>query len=221
MSKKSLIKVMLELQAKMNDVAKPDWLQNPPPYLRAALVEGVEAIDHWGFKWWKKQTPDHAETVMELIDIAHFYWSELIVNFDGSIDAAAAVVDEAYAKHCKGGIQEVVLDGTIFNLGEIDLVRKLEVLAGLSVVRRLSLELFFSILDDLNVSFDDLYKIYIGKNQMNHFRQTHGYKEGTYVKIWNGEEDNVHLNAILAEIDVIDETLFDKVGAALASRYPG
>jgi hypothetical protein len=26
---------------------------------------------------------------------------------------------------------------------------------------------------------------------LNRFRQDHGYKEGTYIKVWNGEEDNV------------------------------
>jgi len=35
-----------------------------------------------------------------------------------------------------------------------------------------------------------LYRLYVGKNILNQFRQDHGYKEGHYVKIWNGLEDN-------------------------------
>ena len=36
-----------------------------------------------------------------------------------------------------------------------------------------------------------LYRLYVGKNILNGFRQDHGYKEGSYIKIWNGVEDNV------------------------------
>ena len=34
---------------------------------------------------------------------------------------------------------------------------------------------------------------------LNKFRQEHGYKDGTYVKIWNGKEDNVYMQRALAE----------------------
>jgi hypothetical protein len=39
---------------------------------------------------------------------------------------------------------------------------------------------------------------YFGKNVLNQFRQDNGYKEGTYIKIWNKEEDNVHMLNIVA-----------------------
>ncbi|MFT7292895.1 MAG: hypothetical protein ACI87Q_000741, partial [Pseudohongiellaceae bacterium] len=35
----------------------------------------------------------------------------------------------------------------------------------------------------------------------NFFRQDHGYKDGSYIKIWQGQEDNVHLVDILASAD--------------------
>ncbi|VVM18067.1 Dimeric dUTPase (EC [uncultured Gammaproteobacteria bacterium] len=41
----------------------------------------------------------------------------------------------------------------------------------------------------MNVS--ELYKRYLVKNQLNTFRQDHGYKDGTYIKLWGGVEDNV------------------------------
>ncbi len=46
-------------------------------------------------------------------------------------------------------------------------------------------------------TFDNVYKLYIGKNVLNVFRQDHGYAEGTYIKIWNGEEDNVYLSKLI------------------------
>ena len=33
---------------------------------------------------------------------------------------------------------------------------------------------------------------------MNRFRQDHGYKEGTYIKIWNGAEDNIVMLEVMA-----------------------
>ena len=47
------------------------------------------------------------------------------------------------------------------------------------------------------MKFEKLYSLYIGKNALNIFRQTHGYREGTYIKEWNGVEDNVIMQAIL------------------------
>ncbi|MBD3799819.1 MAG: dUTP diphosphatase [Epsilonproteobacteria bacterium] len=45
-----------------------------------------------------------------------------------------------------------------------------------------------SVMGALNL--DELYRLYVGKNILNQFRQDHGYKEGSYIKIWNGMEDN-------------------------------
>jgi len=36
-----------------------------------------------------------------------------------------------------------------------------------------------------------LYKRYVIKNQLNTFRQKNGYKDGSYIKNWDGVEDNV------------------------------
>jgi len=41
-----------------------------------------------------------------------------------------------------------------------------------------------------------LFEMYVAKNVLNKFRQDHGYKEGSYHKVWNGREDN----EVLAEI---------------------
>ena len=32
---------------------------------------------------------------------------------------------------------------------------------------------------------------------LNRFRQNNGYKEGTYIKVWNGNEDNVVMMDIM------------------------
>ena len=61
------------------------------------------------------------------------------------------------------------------------------------------LEQFWECVDAVGLGLDDLYRLYIGKNALNQFRQRHGYKESTYKKIWNGKEDNVVMQEILQQ----------------------
>jgi hypothetical protein len=50
---------------------------------------------------------------------------------------------------------------------------------------------FFKTCKYANLSFDELHSMYIMKATLNKFRQDNGYAAGTYVKIWDGKEDNV------------------------------
>ena len=71
----------------------------------------------------------------------------------------------------------------------------------------------------LDMSFDELYEIYIGKNVLNMFRQDNGYKDGTYNKIWNGREDNEYLADIIKSLNTSSRTFQDDVYAALERSY--
>jgi dimeric dUTPase (all-alpha-NTP-PPase superfamily) len=80
------------------------------------------------------------------------------------------------------------------------LVDSLEEMLGLSVassiqsetnnIRRIT-DLFFTIISHLDIDIENLYKRYVVKNQLNTFRQQNGYKDGSYIKNWDGVEDNV------------------------------
>ena len=62
------------------------------------------------------------------------------------------------------------------------------------------------------MDFNTLFKLYIGKNTLNKFRQDHGYKEGTYTKIWNHEEDNIVMMRLLYNLEDINiDTLYTKL----------
>lgn len=74
---------------------------------------------------------------------------------------------------------------------------------------------FFTIVHDY-VKFD-LSGYYFGKNVLNQFRQDNGYKEGTYIKIWNNEEDNVHMLRIVESLG--EEANWDKIYVALKKLY--
>ena len=70
-----------------------------------------------------------------------------------------------------------------------------------------------------DLSADALYRHYVGKNVLNFFRQDHGYQDGTYVKEWQGREDNEHLSELLESLDAATSNFPEALYEALASRY--
>ena len=71
--------------------------------------------------------------------------------------------------------------------------------------------------DNLGITFDWLYKHYVGKAALNRFRWANSYGSG-YRKIWHGREDNEHLTEILATLD--DEQVgIETITTLLQERY--
>ena len=105
------------------------------------------------------------------------------------------------------------------SLGSLDLVAKLELLIGTSVSRRIELGLFEAIMSDCAMTWDNLFRHYVGKNVLNFFRQDNGYKQGTYKKIWQGKEDNEHLVEVLDLLDAQEDQFQENLYSALTERY--
>jgi dimeric dUTPase (all-alpha-NTP-PPase superfamily) len=211
--KQAQLKNMLQLQYDMNAKVNKDWLKAGYPFLRAAVIEGGEAMEHYGWKWWKKQTPDMAQFGIELVDIWHFILSHVIVECRGDGTWASTVImDQLQSLYLQTGI---TFDDHYYQLNQLTAPSRLELLIGLAAARRISVPLFGSLLKDAGMSWDDLYTGYVAKNVLNFFRQDHGYKEGTYIKMWSrvpGDgkdlvEDNVVLADVVAAFDATNADL--------------
>lgn len=213
---KNQLALMLALQNKMNEKVNPTWLGAGYAYLRAAMIESVEAIEHHGWKWWKAQARDDAQLQMELVDIWHFALSDCIIRNNGNIENAAQAIEAEISDNALS----VVFDGVTYLPTERSLLDNLELMAGLCAAKRFSVALFMQIVNQSGMTSDELYRQYVGKNVLNFFRQDHGYKAGTYVKIWHGKEDNEVLVEILNALDVNDPDYSDKIYAGLLERYP-
>ena len=207
---------MLALQHGMNSKVDPDWIAARYPYLRAVVIEGAEAIEHHGWKWWKHQQHDLSQLQMELIDIWHFMLSDILLECEGDLALAANSLMDSIESHTA---DTLVFDGQPYHLHELDLVSKLELLIGTSVSRRIEIGLFETIMTDCQMSWDDLFRQYVGKNVLNFFRQDHGYKQGTYRKTWDGREDNEHLVEVLNSLDAHADGFQDQLYQALQERY--
>ncbi len=211
-----MLRAMLELQDGMNRKINPDWLSAGYPFLRAVLVEAVEGLEHYGWKWWKSQAPDLDQLRIELIDIWHFLLSEYLVRAHGDKTRAA----RALLQDWRSGLI-VEFDAQQYDIASLDIRGKLELLTALSAVRRSCTPLVAELLAACGVNAAQLFRDYVSKNVLNHFRQDHGYKTGEYRKFWDGREDNVHLSQILQQLAASDEELPQALYQSLDERYTG
>jgi len=194
---------MLELQDSMNTKVHTDWRNQGFDWYRAIWIECGELLDHYGWKWWKKQTPDLPQVELELIDIWHFGLSLLLQS--------GLSVDEIVKK-----IEAELVIAT----DQSDFRKDLEAFAELTLrTKDFDIAAFARLMAGINMSFEQLFEGYVGKNVLNFFRQDHGYKDGSYVKIWGGKEDNEHLVEALVELDTTKATFGDDLYQALEARY--
>ena len=201
------LREMLRLQASVNSKIDANWLNAGNAYLRAVLVESVEAMDHHGWKWWSRQPLNMNQIQLELIDIWHFVLSDILVKQSGDLDGAVAFIASQW--HSDADPQNDVTN----------LLERLERMAGLAAGRRFSFPLYRALLLDAGLTFESLFRAYVGKNVLNHFRQDHGYKQGTYIKIWDGREDNEVLTDLMAETTAAPEELAKDLYARFEERY--
>ncbi|GLR72118.1 dUTP diphosphatase [Agaribacter marinus] len=210
------LSTMLNLQDEMNKKVNPAWLTANYGYLRAAMIESVEGMDHHGWKWWKHQEKDLAQLQMELVDIWHFALSAIIIEFNGDIDKSAQVI----AGKLESGATKVHFDGAEYDYSSAELLDNLQLMTGLCAANRFDVPLFMVIVVQAEMDSEELFKQYVGKNILNFFRQDHGYKDGSYIKVWHGREDNEHLVDVLASTDVNASGYSQLIYTGLKSRYP-
>ena len=216
---KNEILSMIELQTKLNNntcgLAWTNGTTNKNRkinWLRCIRMELSELIDSFPWKHWKdiNGTIDKANAEVELVDIWHFILSHIIATNSLSkpnINIYVCIIN---------GMKKVDLNkklcvSTIIEKAE-DLQKATFQTSGALEV----FEIFITLCNEFGLTFEKLQKLYIGKNALNEFRQLNGYKDGSYIKIWNGSEDNIIMQEILEELDVID---YDKVLDMLESKY--
>ncbi len=210
------VEKMYRLQDKLNrDTNGDNWAMagvtkegRKIDWLRCIYMETAEAIDSLNWKHWKdiNGKDDIANLKVELVDIWHFIMSEHIArrSLETAIEQAVhdinsvawepqASIDNADKFEFLEEVMRDVLNGALPYMEFLKAVRKVE-----------------------GFSMEDVYQLYIGKNCLNQFRQDHGYKEGSYIKIWNGKEDNVYMQEALKNNSDLD---FDSLYAYLEAEY--
>ena len=204
------ILLMLQLQAQLNEATNgDDWVKGVTKagktinWKRCIYMECAEMIDSFSWKHWKSinKEPDWDNLQIEVVDVWHFIISLAIEN---------------YSLNLKGGIEDLAINISqleSFNIIDVtntkfdtqdNVIAKVENLIRLSLSQeRLDIEVMITEFFDLAVmsglDLETLYRLYVGKNILNQFRQDNGYKDGSYIKVWNGEEDNVVMKRVWEE----------------------
>jgi dimeric dUTPase (all-alpha-NTP-PPase superfamily) len=196
------IKEMLDLQNKINEKVHPHWREQNFEWYRAIWVECAELLDHYGWKWWKKQSPNQAQIELELVDIWHFGLSILLSNYD--IEKSISLISEGMIdQRGSGKFRENLEDFTSNTLQ----------------TRSFDLKRFNQVMNDVGLTFEKLYVGYISKNVLNSFRQDKGYQAGTYIKDWGGIEDNEYLIKLASKMDPKSENFSSELYTLMEKEY--
>ncbi|RUA04084.1 MAG: dUTPase [Gammaproteobacteria bacterium] len=214
------IKQMFKLQQALNDATNGlIWTEGATKegrqisWLRCIYMEAAEAIDSFNWKHWKdiEGQPDLDNAKVELVDIWHFIMSEAI-HF-GDTQFAEAYVDMQPEREINPEMTVETLEKIVAVAANANVDKSKNALYEIT-------GLFFKALATMNMNVAELYKRYLVKNQLNTFRQDHGYKEGSYVKMWvndkgNTVEDNVVAFAIMDKNpEITPEQLYKKLKEA-------
>jgi len=198
------INQMLTMQDAMNSRVSETWRSNGYEWYRAIWVECAEMLDHHGWKWWKHQEIDIAQVQLELVDIFHFGLSLRLMTGDSVEQISRELARELH-------------QGTAEN----DFKIALENLASSAVTdKAFNAKSLADCMSLMSMDLDELFRQYVGKNTLNFFRQDHGYKDGSYIKIWHGEEDNEVLANLVNTLDAGADDFQQQLYAALKEKYP-
>ena len=180
------INQMLTMQDAMNSRVSETWRDNGYEWYRAIWVECAEMLDHHGWKWWKHQAIDVAQVQLELVDIFHFGLSLRLMTGE-NVDNIAKELAQELTQQTDESDFKIALE----NLASAAVTDQAFDAVALADCMRL-----------MDMDLNELFRQYVGKNTLNFFRQDHGYKEGTYIKIWHGEEDNEVLAKLVNSLDI-------------------
>ena len=221
------ILLMLQLQNKLNNATNGDkWTDGLTKngksidWRRCIYMECAEMVDSFPWKHWKSISaePDWHNHQIEVVDVWHFIMSLLI---------------EEYYRDMQGGVEDIASD--ISELPALSLIENADnsfaaqekVMEKIEDLMRHALSKekldkeglvkdFFALTAMSGLNLDTLYRLYVGKNILNQFRQDNGYKDGSYIKVWDGDEDNVVMKRIWEEHESLKP---DELYKELAKAY--
>jgi dimeric dUTPase (all-alpha-NTP-PPase superfamily) len=221
------ISQMLKLQQELNDATNGLGWENGITknnkiidWRRCSYLECAELIESYPWKHWKNidAEPDYDNIKIEAVDIWHFIMSEALRVYKkdnlGDRESLTSMIENL------PNFQQFKQKHQADNKNHYEHIEVVETLIRtLFVESRIDrlVEDFINVAMQSALDLDSLYQLYIGKNILNQFRQENGYKDGSYRKIWNGEEDNAIMQKILSQnLNVTPKELYKK----LQESYP-
>lgn len=174
---KALIEIN-ERQARVNGIfISAEWRSKRFDWRLAAIHEALELIDGIVDWCWYKPLPEVSEfqAKLELVDIYAFL-SSWAMSESGSTPYTSLKM------HYFSSITSAPVDESEFFTLLVNAKLPID-----------AIKAFFKLLKHFDITVDELNRLHAAKSTLNLFRKANGYKEGKYIKMWYGVEDNYYL----------------------------
>ncbi|HIQ27693.1 MAG TPA: dUTPase [Sulfurovum sp.] len=198
---------MLKLQQQLNDTTNgAGWEKGVTKngkiidWKRCTYLECAELIESYPWKHWKNidAKPDYANIKIEAVDIWHFIMSQGLEDYKmKNLGNIGDLAQQIMRLPNYTTFTTTVTPTTKNYYEQIEVVEVLMKTVFCKNSTEALMESFIDVALIAELNLDSLYSLYIGKNILNQFRQDHGYKDGSYIKMWDGEEDNVIMQRFL------------------------
>ncbi|QDP62368.1 MAG: putative dUTPase [Prokaryotic dsDNA virus sp.] len=204
---KELIEECLELQVQLNKVAGGvTWEKMNYNWQLYAATELAECCGHLSYEHWKDTPVDHQQAFIEVIDILHFVISDMYCEMYGS----STEYKTAFILNALCNSVNLYYPTASSVDPETLMVNK---------PKKLGTQHCFQLFKFFHKTPEQVFQMYLAKDVLNLFRQNHGYKQGTYNKIWSGREDNMYLDEIVSTFDFSKSNRKDRLYKELKDRY--
>lgn len=198
-------RVMVEKQASLNSTAySTAWMEKGSSgewdYRQAASAEISEFVKSVWLPWWSKTEVDLANARIEIVDALHFMLSEHIIVCGGDTDHVAHYI----AYHYMSAQEDWAVLKAVAPQTPKQIAKELQVVLnmdrGNDLDDDIGFQALFRLCMSIDFSFDQLTALYLAKSVLNQFRKDNGYKEGKYIKLWDGKhEDNYFMSKWVGE----------------------
>lgn len=235
------VNTIYRMQAEANDVMSTAWrtsTNSAIAYYRAGMVEAIESLMWYGFKWWKKEIINITRVKEELIDILHFGVSDSLRNIITMHSQAETPYDiDSFIRHYSMydmnneelaqpmqigrfacGTSGVDLPTDEHGFTFLDLVDQFVFYC--TYYGKVPMDWLMLMFDKLEMDNNEVTGMYLAKNLLNKFRTANGAKEGTYYKVWAGREDQEHLTDYLEQLKILkQEPTVEAINYHLTTTY--
>lgn len=181
----------MRIQDELNEFTVPSWKKvlTKNNFKVAMFDEFSELLNSASWKWWKHgKEPNVFNLQMEAIDILHFAISIDILNktSDKETIPSYAVLGSGNNEHIAMINYQNMIDHNVFINRAMDVIN-----AGSPLLKMNDL------FDSLGMGSELISALYTAKSELNYIRQEDGYKDGTYVKVRDGIEDNERMKGVI------------------------